>query len=132
MTSQSKSTKHLRKFGLTMAVAFGLFAALFWWRDRSWWVYVGGVAALFGVFGLLAPRLLGPVERGWMKVAELLGAVMTRVVLTVGFLIAVTPVGLFMRMRGKDLLKLKFEPEADTYWEPVEPDGPSTRADKPY
>ena len=48
MTSpqKRKSAKQLRKFGVTMAVAFGLFAALFWWRDRTWWIYVGGVEVL--------------------------------------------------------------------------------------
>lgn len=115
-----------------MAVAFALFATLFWWRDKSWWVYVAGVAGFFGVVGITVPALLRPIERAWMKVAEILGAIMTRVILTLGFLIAVTPVGLIMRIRRKDLLQLKFDPEADSYWHPVEDDGPSTRPDKPY
>ena len=128
----TKSPRALRKFGLTMAVAFGLLAALLWWRDKDWWVYVIAVALLFGFLGVVAPRVLGPVERAWMKLAELLGAVMSRVVLTIGFFIAVTPVGLYMRLRRRDLLNLRLDPEAETYWEDVEPDGPSTRPDKPY
>ena len=128
----TKSPRALRKFGLTMAVAFGLLAALLWWRDRDWWIYVIAVALLFGFLGVVAPRVLGPVERAWMKLAELLGAVMSRVVLTIGFFIAVTPVGLYMRLRRRDLLNLRLDPEAETYWEDVEPDGPSTRPDKPY
>ena len=67
-----------------------------------------------------------------MKVAELLGAVMTRVVLTIGFVLAVVPVGLIMRLRRKNLLGLIFDEEASSYWEPVEADGPATRPDKPY
>lgn len=127
-----KSKRALRKFGVTMAVAFGLFALLFWWRDRSWWPYVAGVAGLFLVTGLLVPSALRPIEKGWMKVAELLGAVMTRVVLTIGFALAVTPVGLIMRLRRKNLLGLNFDRDAVSYWEPVEPDGPASRPDKPY
>ena len=127
-----KSKRALRKFGITMAVAFGLFALLFWWRDRSWWIYVAGAAGFFLVAGLLVPSVLRPIEKGWMKVAELLGAVMTRVVLTIGFVLAVVPVGLIMRLRRKNLLGLSFDKEASSYWEPVEADGPATRPDKPY
>ncbi len=127
-----KSKRALRKFGVTMAVAFGLFALLFWWRDRSWWPYVAGVAGFFLIAGLLVPSVLRPIEKGWMKVAELLGAVMTRVVLTIGFALAVTPVGIIMRLRRKNLLGLNFDRDAATYWEPVESEGPASRPDKPY
>ena len=138
MTYRRKTTRDLRKFGVTMFVAFALIAALLWWREvawwgnPSWWKYAGSLSAAFLLLAVLAPTLLRPVERAWMGFAGILGAVMTRVVLTVGFLIAVTPTALIMRIRKKDLLNLRFDPKADSYWEPVEPDGPSTRPTKPY
>jgi len=150
MTYRRKTTRDLRKFGVTMFVAFALIAALLWWRslsgseglsgsesvswwgNPSWWKYAGSLSAAFLLLAVLAPTLLRPVERAWMGFAGILGAVMTRVVLTVGFLIAVTPTALIMRIRKKDLLNLRFDPKADSYWEPVEPDGPSTRPTKPY
>lgn len=127
-----KATRDLRKFGVTMFVAFGLVALLLWWRDASWWGYSAGISAVFLLLGLLAPGMLRPIERAWMALAVILGAVMTRIVLTVGFFAAVTPTALVMRFRKKDLLNLRFDRHSKTYWEPVEPDGPATRPTKPY
>lgn len=138
MTYRPKSSRDLRKFGVTMFVAFALVAALLWWRDvswwgnPSWWKYAGSISAGFLLLGALAPGLLRPVERAWMALAGVLGAVMTRVVLTVGFFVAVVPTALIIRIRKKDLLSLRFDRNTKSYWEPVEPDGPSTRPTKPY
>lgn len=115
-----------------MTVAFGLLGALLWWRDRAAAPYMLGLAAFFAVPALVWPRFLGPVERVWMAFANLLSAVMTRVILTLTFFIVITPMGLIMRLFGKDLLGLRPDRTAASYWVPVEPDGPASRPDKPF
>lgn len=122
----------LRKFGIVMAVAFGLFGSLVVWRGHGWGQYLWYVAGAFLLLGLVAPRLLGPVERVWMAFAGVLGVVMTTVILTITFFVAMTPMGLLLRAMGKDLLEMKRDPEADSYWTPVEPGGSASRPDKPY
>ena len=76
--------------------------------------------------------VLGPVEKVWMKVAEALGFVSTRVILTVAFYLIIVPVGLVIRLLGRDLLSLKINRDVDTYWSKTEVDGPGTRPTKPY
>ncbi len=129
---QQSDTHRLRKFGIVMAVAFGIFGALLVWRDKPWGMYTLYAAGAFLVFGLVAPKLLGPIEKGWMALAQVLQTVMTALILTLTFFLVMTPMGLFLRLTGKDLLGMKGDPEIESYWVPVEPDGPASRPDKPY
>lgn len=133
MKSDGPRTRaELRKFGLTMAVPLTLLGGLAWWRgsDLSTWLWAA--AGVFLVTGLILPGALGPVERAWMKLAWILSSIMTRVLLTLSFFLVITPFGWLLRLMGKDLLELRIDRERESYWVPVEPDGPATRPDKPY
>jgi hypothetical protein len=115
-----------------MAGAWSLVATLLWWRSRAAAPYVGLVALLFLLTALIRPPVLGPIERAWMKLAALMAAVMTRVILTLTFYLVITPVGLLLRLLRKDVLGLRPDPGAQSFWVPVEPDGPGTRPDRPF
>jgi hypothetical protein len=127
-----KTTKELRRFGLVMTLAFGAITALLVWRGRSSAPYFGALAVLFLVWGLALPRTLAPIERVWMAFSRALSVVMTYVILTVVFFLVITPMGLLLRLMGKDLLQLRFDPAKESYWTPVDPEGPCSRPDKPY
>lgn len=126
-----KSRKALRRYGFVMAGAFGVISALLWWRSSPGAPYVLGIASFFGIFAIMAPTLLGPIEKIWMAFAEKLSIVMTTLILTVAYYFVITPIGLLLRVMGKDLLKIK-KSQAPSFWQPVEPDGPGTRPDKPF
>ena len=129
---RNKIARNLRKFGLTMAVAFAVFGVLFLWREKQFWPYMFYISAFFGILGLIYPRILSPVEWVWMKMAHYIGLITTPVILTLTFYLVVTPMALIMRLIGKDILRLKRNPMAETYWIPVDPKGPASRPDKPY
>ena len=128
----TKSNVELRKFGLTMAIAFAAIGGFMLWRDKPAWMYLFAIAGFFLVFGLTLPRLLAPIEWAWMKFAYALSFVMTYVLITLIFYVAITPIGLVMRLLGKDPLALKFDKNAKSYWVPVDPNGPCSRLDTPY
>ena len=127
-----KSVPELRKFGFVMTGAFAVLGAIAAWRGRPAAPYLFALAVIFLLPALTWPRLLAPVERAWMKLAEAIGSVMTVVILTLAFLIVFTPMGIILRLLGKDLLGLKPDRTLQTYWTPVEADGPATRPDKPF
>jgi len=127
-----KSSQELRKFGITMAIAFTVFGSIFWWRDNHLWQYLYGIGGFFLVFGLILPKVLAPIEWAWMKAAHAMGIVMTYILLTLTYVIVITPIGLLMRIFGKDPLKRKFDPQTASYWVTVDPEGPASRPDKPY
>lgn len=106
----------LRKFGLLFAGVGAVLAGVFWWKDVSWsWIPALG-AGLFAVSGLLAPSLLRPVYGPWMAFARFLGWLNTKILLTLFFVLVVTPVGLVLRFFRRDLLEQRMGTDAESYW----------------
>lgn len=108
--------KELRKFGLTMAAAFGLLGGLFLWRGKIYSGHCLALALSFLTVGLIASWLLKPIQRIWMTLAVLIGWVMTRVLMVVVYCFVVCPLGILSRICGKDFLRLKLEKDSATYW----------------
>lgn len=128
----TKSVTELRNFGLVMAAPLALIGGFLLWRERPAAPWVLGASAVFLLTGLLFPRVLAPVERGWMAFARRMSVVSTFILLTLSFYVILTPIALVIRLLGKDRLQLKPDAGRASYWEPVEVDGPGTRPDKPY
>ena len=112
------STKfHLRRFGWTLGAVFGLIGGVLFWRGREGAVYFLAVSGFFLVFGTLLPTALKAVQKIWMTAALLMGWLMSRVILTVLFYLVVAPLGVLLRLSGKDLLDLK-PVSRESHWQP--------------
>lgn len=74
---------------------------------------------LVALASLIRPRSFRGFYRSGMTVSFHMGQVMGGILLSVFFLLVVTPLGLFLRLLGKDLLELKRDPTAKTYWRPA-------------
>ena len=114
-----------RSFGLIFAGFFALLGALSLYSGAERWHYWFPLAGVFAVLAYAAPRLLAPLNRLWAKVGLLLHMVISPVILGILFYVCVTPIGMLMRMSGRDPLRRKFEPAAKTYWITREPPGPA-------
>ncbi|NBC18871.1 MAG: hypothetical protein GVY18_16335 [Bacteroidetes bacterium] len=115
----------LRSFGWLVGAVLLLIGAFVWWR-QAWTpgtaVYIlGSAGGILVLLGTLAPQWLRTLYIGWMALALLLGFVMTRVLLTLVYVLLVLPIGLLLRGFGKDLLDRSLDPDASTYWRPREP-----------
>ncbi|GMW00450.1 MAG: hypothetical protein AMXMBFR84_15870 [Candidatus Hydrogenedentota bacterium] len=116
-----------RKFGWVMGGALAALGAIRWlWRGDLPWLLLGLAAAL-AVLGTVAPGLLRPVFVAWLKLAEGLNWVMTRVTLSITFYLMITPTALIYRMISGDPLKRAWDRAAPTYWE--EPDAQPNERD---
>lgn len=123
-----------RGFGLTVGgilLAIALVrVGLGWWSSGvvafGWFEWaLGGIGAVLLVFGLAAPAALAPLNKAWTKLGLLLFKVVNPIVLGLIFLITIVPIGLILRLTGKDPLRLKFDPDAESYWIPRNPPGPA-------
>ncbi len=129
--------RSLRSFGLVVGGVFMGIAVFILWR-RGWEpsavVYgLGGFGGALVLFGLLAPMLLRPVYRVWMGLALVLGFVMTRVLLSLVFFGVMLPIGLALRLVGKDLLHGRPDSALPTYWiEKEEADDSPKRLERYY
>ena len=79
---------------------------------RTWALALGG--ALVGL-GLVLPASLRYVHQVWMKIGHVLGWINTRILLGVIFYGLITPMGLVMRLFGKDSMHRALVHEANTY-----------------
>ena len=64
-------------------------------------------ALVLQVIAMTVPRIFAPIAVVWLGLSHLLGAVMSRIVLTVIFFLVVTPIGLARRLLGKDSLRVR-------------------------
>lgn len=104
-----------RKFGLTVGTAFGVLAAITWWRGHELAMQVlGGLATVLIVAGLIIPGKLGPVYNAWMRLAHLISRVTTPIFLGLVYFVAIMPIGLLMRLFGRH--PLRHEPEDGSLW----------------
>jgi len=104
-----------RKFGLTVGGAFALLGAILYWRGRATpstaLLVVGAVLIMAGI---VMPARLAPVHRAWMGFAHLLSKVTTPVFMGVVYFVVISPMGLIMRLSGRN--PLVHRPAGGGYW----------------
>jgi hypothetical protein len=105
-----------RAFGLLFSAMAGVVAVLSAWHGRRSAVGWAIVAAGFLSVALLAPPLLGPLNRTWRWLALQLSKFTTPLIMGMLFFVVIAPIGVVMRLAGKDPLRLRFEPESPSYW----------------
>ncbi|MFA5160443.1 MAG: SxtJ family membrane protein [Candidatus Omnitrophota bacterium] len=110
------SPQKLREFGLVVGGVLCTLGILLLWRGRESYPYFLVPGLIFVIAGAVSPANLKPLQKAWMTLAILGGWVMTRVFLSILFYLAITPIGLILRLRGKDLLDQKLEPKKQSYW----------------
>jgi hypothetical protein len=112
-------TKGLRQFGLILGgilcVLFGFLLPWLWnWDSLPNWVFIGiGIATI--IWALLAPDSMRLLYYGWMRIALLIGNTINSIILAIVFFVVITPMGLVMRMLGKDPLRRKIDEQAISY-----------------
>jgi len=135
MKAKEKTLSELREFGQVMTLASLVFTAIGLWKRHAFTkmsLTLLVLALVFYALSALRPGALRKPERIWMAFAEKLGTVMTFLVMFLTFYVIVTPVGILLRLLGKDILSMRLDRGRASYWEPVDKDGPSKRFFVPY
>ncbi|MFA5146651.1 MAG: SxtJ family membrane protein [Candidatus Omnitrophota bacterium] len=109
--------KELREFGFTFAVIFAILGGIVLWRGKGSWPYLFTAAVLFGIPAAALPAVLLPLQKAWMAFSVVIGFFMSRLVLALLFYGVVTPIGLLMRLTGKDILDERIDRGKGSYWQ---------------
>jgi len=105
-----------KSFGLVFFAVFliiGLWPLLNETSPKVWSIII---SIIFLVLGLLKSKILTPLNSIWFKFGELLGLIVSPVVMAVIFFLVVTPTGIIMKLFKKDLLNKKFNKNIKSYW----------------
>lgn len=107
----------LRRFGLTtgglVVLIFGVLLPWLFAVDVPRWPF--GVGGVLAVWAVVAPSSLKSFYRVWMRFGFLMAAVMNPLVLGLVFVFVMTPVGIVMRLSGKDPLLRRWDPSRGSY-----------------
>jgi hypothetical protein len=114
-----------RSFGFVFAAVFCViaFSPLLRGRDGvRWWAVAASLGFL--VLALAIPELLHRPKLLWFRFGSGLHRIVSPVVMVLIFVGAIVPVGVLARLCGKDFLRLRRKPEAESYWLARQPPGP--------
>ena len=113
--------KAYRNFGLLVgAILLGisLWPLIKGQPPRLW---LTAIAAVLVLAAVVWPQGLSPVYSIWIKIGDGLGWINSRIILGIVFYGMFTPMGLMMKVLGKDPLQKKPDPQATTYWSEKQP-----------
>jgi hypothetical protein len=105
-----------RTFGLVMAAALAVVSLMNGWHFGRLWPWTLVAAVLFAGMAWRRPSSLRLLNRLWMRLGLLMHKVVNPIVMGLLFYGTILPTGVVMRLRGRDLLRLKREPDAESYW----------------
>lgn len=132
--NKNPSAGDLKWFGLIFAFFFALIGTVIGWRFDNWNITIV-LAIIGGAVGLVyyvVPPLKKPIYVGWLYVTYPIGFVVSHLILGGTYYLVLTPIGLIMRVVGRDPMQRELDSEASTYWEPRKPITDSNRYFKQY
>ncbi len=113
-----------RSFGIVFFIVFlliALYPLTYGGEIRIWSLII---SIIFVILGLLNSKILAPLNKIWFKFGILLGKIISPLIMGIIFFLVVTPIGLIMRLLGKDVLNLKIN-KNKSYW--IEKNGPKSK-----
>ncbi len=110
MKTQNVKLPSNRRFGFIFSFIFLVFGIYFFWNESKIYSYLL-LALSIGFFLVTSinDKLLGPLNKAWMKLGVLLGMIVSPIVLGVIYFGLFTPIALFMKCFGRDELRLKIK-----------------------
>ncbi len=110
-----KNKENNKSFGILFFIVFLLIAIWPILNSETIRIWSIVISLLFLVLGIINSKTLTPLKKGWLKLGEILGKVIAPIVMGFIYFIIITPIGILMRLLGKDLLNLKYN-KNKSYW----------------
>tara|TARA_B100001245_G_C22779937_1_gene376686 strand:+ start:431 stop:835 length:405 start_codon:yes stop_codon:yes gene_type:complete len=105
-----------RSFGIVFCAFFiilGLYPLLKGQDIRLWAIII---AFIFLFLGIFIPQLLFIPNKLWFKIGIFLGSIVSPIIMGLIFFLTVTPIGIIMRILGKDILNQEIKKSVKSYW----------------
>ena len=105
-----------RSFGILFFIVFSIISIwpILSGGELRLWSFI--VAIIFLIMGITKSRFLTPFNIAWIKFGELLGVIISPLIMGLVYFLVLLPIGILMRVLRKDLLSLKFNKNTETYW----------------
>ena len=117
-------TSSNRSFGIVFFVVFLIISLYPIINNESIRLWSLIISLIFLILGIFNSSLLSPLNKLWFKFGIFLGKIISPVIMGIIFFLVVTPIGIIMRLIGKDVLNLKYN-NSKSYW--IEKTGPKSK-----
>ena len=123
--NKAPSRRELLVFGSLFALFFGLIGGLIWWKfEAPTAAYVvWSIAAAITIVFYALPPIRKPIYLAWIHLAVPIGWVISHVAMALIYYLVFTPIGLIMRLFGRDPMERRFDRSAASYWVEHNPAG---------
>ena len=106
----------LRNFGIIVGIILLVISGFLFWKEKeSFQIFLAIGITLF-LIAIVIPSVFKPVYWIWLIFGIILGWFMTHVILSLLFYIIITPIGLTLRLFGKQFLELRWDKSKESYW----------------
>jgi len=131
----------LKKFAWSLIIGFPIIALIFFlgaaafnrsFPSPRFFLLLGGIGSGIGILCKLIPAIAPPFYKLWYGFAACIGIVMANLIFTMLYYFVFAPLGLFMRLIGRDPLCLKKQKNAGSYWKDAPPAPPAQNYFKQY
>jgi hypothetical protein len=121
----SPERTELRKFAWSLIIGFPCLALVFflakWIKTHEvpaldFFLKLGGIGAAIGIVCLAVPLIARPLYYIWYGIAGVMGLIMGNLIFCVMFYLLFTPIGLVMKLMGRDALNLKWQRTSASHW----------------
>jgi hypothetical protein len=132
--NRDPTPRELRWFGVLFAIFFAIVGVIAIWRFSAPRAAVGiwSVAGVIVLVYAVAPPVRRPLYLGWMYAAFPIGWTVSHTILALAYYLVFTPIGLIMRLVGRDPMERKFRPDQASYWVEHRPWGAASRYFKQF
>ena len=113
-----------KSFGIVFFFVFLLIAIYPLINNQDIRLWSLTISIVFLILGIFNSKILDPFNKLWFKFGIFLGKIISPLIMGIIFFLVVTPIGLLMRILGKDLLNLKYN-NNKSYW--IEKDDPKSK-----
>jgi hypothetical protein len=110
------SRPSITSFGFTFTFIFAVIGGLALSKGHHWgWAWVGGSLTVLAVT-YLRPSLLAPLNELWFRLSLVLHKVLNPIIMMLLFVVGIIPLGLIMKIVGRDTMGRRFDGNASSYW----------------
>ncbi|MEZ4752903.1 MAG: SxtJ family membrane protein [Bdellovibrionota bacterium] len=111
--------RHVAEFAIVFALISAVIGGVIVYKhgivSRS--LYWFAAAFILLVLGYRLPQVLHPFWKGWMKLANILNKLVTGLILSIMWMIVLVPIAFILKLIGKKVMDLSYDPQAKSYWE---------------
>ena len=111
----STTKKNIKSFAITIGIILCFIASFLFYKEIEYYRIFIYVAFVLIGSGLIIPNVLKPIYYIWMVFANILGWIMTRLILSLLFYLIISPIGIFSKIFGKRFLRIKIT-DQKSYW----------------